>query len=62
MLDEGADFVFQHVLGRAGDDEVIRISDEVDFWVSGYPRNRLPMEGLAEEFFQSVQNQVRQRW
>jgi hypothetical protein len=31
LLDEGEDFVFQHVLGRTGDDEVIRIPNQVDF-------------------------------
>src|SRR2546430_14234350 len=61
LLDEGADFTFQHVPGRTGDDEVIRISNEVDFGIDGRPRNLLPMEGLVEEIFQSVQNQVRQR-
>ena len=61
LLDEGTDFLFQHVLGRAGDDEVIRIPNEVDFGIDGSPRDRLPVEGLVEEFFQSIQNQVRQR-
>src|SRR3989442_1153072 len=61
LLDEGADFVCQHVPGGAGDDEVIRISNEVDFRIDGCPRDLLPMEGLIEEIFQSVQNQVRQR-
>src|SRR2546430_8932012 len=61
LLDEGADFTFQHVPGRTGDDEVIRISNEVDFGIDGRPRNLLPMEGMVEEIFQSVQNQVRQR-
>src|SRR2546430_16648494 len=54
LLDEGADFTFQHVPGRTGDDEVIRISNEVDFGIDGRPRNLLPMEGMVEEIFQAV--------
>jgi len=61
LLDEGTDFLFQHVLGRAGDDEVVRIPNKVDFGIDGFPRDRLRTEGLVEEFFQSIQNQVRQR-
>src|ERR1700679_468971 len=29
LLDQWLDFIFQHVLGRAGDDEVVRIPNEV---------------------------------
>src|SRR6266487_1202146 len=30
LLDQWSDFIFQHVLGRASDDEVIRVTNEID--------------------------------
>ena len=45
LLDEGEDFVFQHVLGRTGDDEVIRIPNQVDFR-NGHPLVMLRSEPL----------------
>jgi len=60
LLDQWLDFVFQHVLGRAGDDEVVRISDEVYLWADGFSVHILPGEVLLQEWFQSVQSQVGQ--
>ena len=43
LLDQWFDFIFQHFLGRAGDDEVVRISNEVYLsgWASRFPRELL---------------------
>ena len=60
LLDQWLDFVFQHFLGRAGDDEVVRISDEVYLWADGSSVRILPGEVLLQEWFQSVQSQVGQ--
>src|SRR5947207_3216451 len=57
LLDQWPDFIFQHFLGHTGNDEVIRISNEVHFGI-GLPRRG---ERLLEQRFQSVQCQVRQR-
>ena len=48
-------------VGRAGDDEVVRISDEVYLWADGFSVRILPGEVLLQEWFQSVQSQVGQR-
>ena len=66
LLDEGADFVFQHVLGRTSNDEVIRISNQIDFGFDGGPFVDRPLDPLCREAFfqpglQSVQNHVGQR-
>jgi len=57
LLDQWLNFIFQPFLGGAGNDEVIRIANEV------YPRTRraLYRELLFEHPFQSVQSQVSQR-
>ena len=57
LLNQWFDFVFQQFLGCAGDDEVIRVSNEVHFGVGFPPRGELPLE----QQFQPVQCQVRQR-
>ena len=46
LLDQWSDFIFQHVLGRAGDDEVIRITNEVDL-EPVLPGSVAPLEGLS---------------
>ncbi len=61
LLDQWLDFIFQHGLVRAGDDEVIRIPDEVYPWADGFSVRILPGEALFQECFQSVQSQVGQR-
>jgi len=60
LLDQWPDFIFQHVLGRAGDDEVVRIPNEVYLWADGFSVRILPGEVLLQEWFQSVQSQVGQ--
>ena len=60
LLDQRFDFIFQQLLGHAGDNEVIRISDEVDFGKDGSPFYPLRTEALLKEFFQSIQSQVGQ--
>jgi hypothetical protein len=53
--------IFQHGLVRAGDDEVIRIPDEVYLWIGRHFVDTLHEEALFQECFQSVQSQVGQR-
>ena len=60
LLDQWPDFIFQHILGRAGDDEVVRIANEVYLWADGFSVRILPGEVLFQEWFQSVQSQVGQ--
>ena len=57
LLDHWLNLIFQYFLGRAGDDEVVRISNEV-YFQAGCPLDR---ELLFEQPFQSVQCQVSQR-
>ncbi len=61
LLDQWLDFIFQHVLGRAGDDEVIRITNEVYLGIEDASLDALHTEALFQERFQSVQCQVGQR-
>ena len=61
LLDQWPDFIFQQFLGRAGDDEVIRISNEVYLWVDCGALARFTGKRLLEQRFQSVQCQVGQR-
>src|SRR5665213_4466178 len=61
LLDQWSDFVFQHVLGRARDDEVIRITNEVDLEPVLPGSVAPPAKGDFQELLQSVQGHVRQR-
>ena len=61
-LHQGANFTFQQLLRVAGDDEVVRIANEIDLGrpdFAGFPL--LPWEVFGQQRFQSVQRQVRQR-
>src|SRR6266851_5654489 len=62
LLDQRPDFVFQHVLGRAGYDEVIRVSNEIDLEPVLLVSVTSPTEGDFQELLQSVQGHVCQRW
>ena len=61
LLDQWPDFLFQHVLVHAGDDEVIRVSHEVHFRAVLPPIEFLRWEVLLEQSLQTVQCQVGQR-
>ncbi len=61
LLDHGADFIFQQLFRGASDDEVVRISNQVNLGI-GFSCQRLSRwESFPEERFQSVQHHVRQR-
>jgi hypothetical protein len=62
LLDQWSDFIFQHVLSRAGDDEVIRVTNEVDLEPVLPGSVAPPAKGDFQELLQSVQRHVRQRW
>ena len=62
LLDQWLDFIFQHGLVRAGDDEVIRISNEVYLWIDRHSVDALHGEALFQECFQSVQSQGWPAW
>src|SRR6266571_624913 len=62
LLDQWLGFIFQQFLGRTGDDEVVRVSNEVHFGAGLLALGRLHREGFLEPPFQSVQCQVSQRW
>src|SRR5439155_4474925 len=61
LLDQRSDFVFQHVLGRAGNDEVIRVSNEIDLESVLLDSVTSPAKGDFQELLQSVQGHVCQR-
>ena len=62
LLDQWLDFIFQHVLGRAGDDEVIRISNEVYLGMVPLPIDASSRGSVRfRSVLQSVQCQVGQR-
>src|SRR6266498_1968008 len=60
LFDQWPDFRFQQLLGAAGNDEVIRVSDEIDLRDETNSINLLPNEALFQESLQSVQGHVRQ--
>ena len=57
LINQWLDFIFQQFLGAAGDDEVVRIPNEVYFGAGRPPGGEL----LLEQSFQSVECQVGQR-
>src|SRR5215470_13811570 len=58
MLHERLDFIFKEDLGRARDDEVIRIADQVDLALLASAARRA--EARFEQPLQSIQSPIRQ--
>ena len=61
LLDQRLDFVFQHVPGRAGNDEVIRVPNEINLESVLLVSVTSPAEGDFQELLQSIQGHVCQR-
>jgi hypothetical protein len=59
LLDEGFDFVFQHHLRAASDNEVVRVPNQVDLGVvADFGLGKM----MQQQPFETIQRQVRQRW
>jgi len=61
LLNHGTDFIFQQLFRDTGDNEVIRIPNQIDFGIESSCRRLSHREGFSEELFQSVQHHIRQR-
>src|SRR5260370_8366932 len=60
LRDQRFDFILQHLFRASGDDEVVRVSNQIDH-VGKLELNRL-FESLAQLGLQPVQRRVGQHW